>query len=265
VLGDAVNLLTGALPSHDPNDFDFHTSESYAGASPEPARDYDFRHLHTWRVQQAPSCVAYSMAAKAQALAKAQGNALPLLCANWNWTGARMIASPPKPGSTLPIIGSHGHFNMRHARDRGFKAENVFPDVPENHDRVPEALVWGTPALAKLDRWSRIKGEGDPDKLRDGIMNAFRLLERGQCSFPGAVFEVGNTFANWPEGQAWDGTVGSHAGRHDQAIGLYRAVDDCVGLLSSWSERVYWVPIPLLARIGTWFTVIESLVYPEAP
>lgn len=263
-----MTLLTGALHSFDKKDFDFHASDVYAGASPEPVRDYDFRHLHTWRVQGAPSCVAYSMVAKAQALAKAQGRPLPTLCANWNWTGARMAAHAlvMKPGDYLPIVGSSGHENMKHARDRGFKEESVFADEPGNYHRVPPATAWGAPAVAKLGRWSRIKGEGDPNKLRDGILNAFRLLERRECSFPGAIFDVGTAFEQTPEGQAWDGTLGEFSGGHDQAIGLYRKSDDCVGLLSSWgNERVFWVPIPLLARIGSWFSVIETLIYPEAP
>lgn len=259
-------MLTGAILSHDPNDFDFHSSEVYAGAAPEPVRDYDFRHLHTWRTQGAPQCVAVSMVSKAQALAKAQGRALPLLCYNLPWTGARMAADPPQPGRPLPVTGSNGHLNMKHARDRGFKTEDAFPDRPENYDRVPPASAWGAAPVAKLGRWSRIKGENNPDKLRDGIMNAFRLLDAGgQCSFPGGVIDVGSGFASVPEGGAWDGTMGELWGGHDQAIVAYRKVDDCIGFASSWGgERIFWMPVPLLAARGAWFAVIESLIYPEA-
>lgn len=259
-----MTLLTGAILSHDPLDRDFHASEVYAGAAPEPVRDYDFRHLHTWRTQQAPSCVAVSMNSKAQALAKAQGRELPRLCYNLSWTAARMAADPPVPGMPLPIVGSNGHLNMKHARDRGFKAEDVFPDVPANHNRVPPASAWQADAVAKLGRWSRIKGEGNPSLLRDGIINAFRLLDAGgQCSFPGAVFEVGQKFAAVPNGEAWDGDPGADPGNHDEAMIAYRKVDDCAGFASSWGdERIFWVPIPVLARIGGWFSVIESLIYP---
>ena len=258
--------LTGAIPSSDPRDCDFHRSDVYAGAAPEQVRDYDFRHLHTWRVQHAPSCVAYSMVAKAQMLAKAQGSSLPLLCANWNWTGARMAARPPAPGDRLVIGGTSGHFNMAHARYRGFKTEDVFPDVPENHDRVPPALAWGIPAVARLGRWSRIKGENDPATLRDGILNAFRLLERGQCSPPGAVIEVGTGYDALRDGEAWDGQLGAAWGFHDQAIVAYRESDDCVAFASTWGgERLFWMPVTLLASRGSWFSVIESLVYPELP
>ena len=258
--------LTGALLSHDPNDFDFHASEVYAGASPEPVRDYDYLHLHTWRVQQAPSCVALSMNSKAQALAKAQGRELPPLCYNWSWTGARMAVDPPVPGMPLAITGSNGHQNMKHARDRGFRAEEAFPDVPENHARVPPASAWQAPVVAKLGRWSRIKGEGSTARLRDGILNAFRLLETGQCSFPGAVFEVGSGFDATPNGEAWNGDLGEVWGNHDSAMIAYRKRDDSAGFATSWGgERIFWVPVPILAARASWFAVIESLIYaPEA-
>ena len=256
----------GALPSHDTRDVDFHASDVYAGALPTPVRDYDFRDLHTWRVQQAPSCVAVSMNSKAQMLAKAQGRKLPLLCYNWSWTGARMALEPPVPGMPLEITGSNGHQNMKHARDRGFRAESAFPDVVENHTRVPPASAWQAEAVAKLGRWSRIKGEGNPDRLRDGILNAFRLLDAGgQCSPPGVVLEVGSGFAPI-DGSAWDGTVGDNRGYHDQMIIAYRKSDDCVGLASSWGggEVVFWVTVTLLAERGSWFSVIESLIYPSS-
>jgi hypothetical protein len=256
--------LTGAIVSHDPRDHDFHSSDAYAGAVPQPIRDYDFRHLHTWRIQLAPSCVAVSMNSKAQALAKAQGKPLPLLSYNFSWTYARMAAQPPVGGQPLPVVGSNGHLNMKGARDRGFKAESVFPDVPSNHARVYPADALAAEPVAKLGRWSAIKGEGKAALLRDGILNAFRLLDAGgQCSFPGAVIEVGSGFANVPEGETWNGDLGETWGNHDQAIVQYRERDDSVGFASSWGgERIFWMPVPLLAARGTWFSVIESLIYP---
>ena len=253
----------GAQLSRDVRDADFHASEVYAGAVPTAVKDYDFRGIHTWRVQRAPSCVAVSMNSKAQILARAQGVTLPPLCYNWSWTGARMAVEPPVPGMPLAITGSNGHQNMKHARDRGFRAESAFPDMPENHARVPPSSAWQAAAVAKLGRWSRIKGEGNPALLRDGILNAFRLLDGGgQCSPPGVVLEVGSRFAPI-DGSAWDGEVGDNQGYHDQMMIAYRASDDCVGLASSWGggEVVFWVPVPILAARGSWFSVIESLIY----
>jgi hypothetical protein len=154
---------------------------------------------------------------------------------------------------------------MKHARDRGFKVESVFPDVPENHNRVPPADAWLAEPVAKLGRWSRIQGENDPTKLRDGILNAFRLLERGMCSPPGAVIEVGTGFAALRDDEAWNGDLGTSWGHHDQMIVAYREVDDCVAFASSWGgEQLFWMSIPLLAVRGGWFSVIESLVYSES-
>lgn len=257
-------MYTGAIASHDARDEDFHASDVYAGALPEPVRDYDFTHLHTWRTQGAPSCVAVSMCSKAQALAKAQGRELPLLSYTFSWTYARMAMTPPTEGQPLPITGSNGHLNMKGSRDRGFKAEAVFPDVPKNHNRVYPADVIQADPVARLGRWSRIKGEGKAAILRDGILNAFRLFDAdGQCSFPGAVLEVGSGFAAVPHGETWNGDVGEVWGGHDQAMVAYRKSDDSAGLASSWGEeRIYWVPISVLAAKGTWFSVIESLVYP---
>ena len=256
----------GALPSHDVLDVDFHASDVYAGATPTVRRDYDFRDLHTWRVQQGPSCVALSMNSKAQILAKAQGRELPPLCYNWSWTGARMAVAPPLPGRPLAITGSSGHENMRHARYRGFRAESAFPDIPENHARVPPASAWQAEVVAKLGRWSRIKGEGNPSLLRDGILNAFRLLDAGgQCSPPGVVLEVGSGYAP-TDGTAWDGVVGENPEYHDQMMIAYRGSDDCVGLATSWGgEIVFWVPVPILAARGSWFAVIETLLIYTSP
>jgi len=252
--------FTGAIPSqHDPRDFDFHKSELFAGAVPVPPRDYDFRHLHTWRVQGAPSCVEYSLVAKVQALAAAQGKPLEPLCANLAWWGARNLASPPGTA----IVGSSCRLAIKYARDRGLKPEYVFPDAPENFARVPPADALEAMPTVRVKSYHRIRGEGDPDMLRSGILAAFALLDAGgQCSFANGVLPVGDGYANVPDGQAWDGTIGSPWGTHDQAIGLYRSVDDCVGFLSSWGgERVFWVPIAVLAKLGFEFWIIDGLVY----
>lgn len=267
---------TGAIASApDSRDSDFHKSDTYAGAVPTAVRDYDFRHLHRWRVQGGPSCVAYSLVAKVQALATAQAKALPDLCAELNWWGARNYANPPGTA----VMGSSCRLNIKYARDRGLKAEHAFPDQPENHNRVPPFGALETQPVVRVVKYHRIHGENDADTLRDGILTAFALLdEGGQCSFPGAVMDVGSGYANVPDGETWDGTMGDLWGGHDQAIGLYRAKDDCVGILSSWPKnpgdtqdtenaigvdggRVYWMPIPLLAARGSEFWVVDQLEY----
>lgn len=271
-----MKYFTGALASTpDARDFDFHKSEIFAGASPVEIRDYDFRHLHRWRIQQGPSCVEYSLVAKIQALAIALGKPLDPLCANLLWWGARNYASPPGTA----ITGSSCRLAIKYARDRKVKPDYVYPDRPENQARVPPADVLEAPGIVRPVSFHRIYGEGNPDRLRSGILTAFSLLASGgQCSFPSAVMPVGSGYAQLEDGEAWDGTIGEPWGNHDQAIGLYRASDDCVGFLSSWPKnpgdteesenalgvdggRVFWVPITVLAEMGFEFWVIDRVEF----
>lgn len=253
--------LTGAeLSSADRRDLDFHASDLYAGAAPDARRDWDFRSLHTWRVQGAPSCVAYATIAQIQTLAIAQGRPIPALSAEYTWNGARRYGMAPIPGAGVAITGSSVRLNYKHARDRGVISEDAFPDSPENHDRVPPAHVWQAKVHAKVARYHRIRGEKNPEQLRDGIVAAFSLLEDGgRCSMPLAVQMVGSGYDATPDGAAWDGAMGEAWGYHAQAIVAYRAVDDCIGYASSWGARTYWVPIEILADIGAEFWCVDGL------
>lgn len=254
-------ILTGALPSpHDNRDelFAFQDSELFVGSSAPSRTSVDVVDLHTWRVQGAGSCVSYATVEQIQDLATAQGDPLPLLSAAGLYARARILGAPPVPGIGLPDSGSSCRLNLKAARDYGILEESEYADVPEHITRVPPASVWSALPTVKIDTFRRIRGEGNVDTLRMGVIAALQFARLGKCSLPSAVIQVDDAYVNLPDADVYE-PGGNVLGFHCQAIGAYDAPRDAVAFLSSWSRRRFWVSLPWLAANGFEFWLFEGL------
>lgn len=250
---------TGALPSFNgaPCKSDFHASDVYAGASPVKVRDYDFRDVHDWRIQGAPSCVLYSLVAQISIMAAKQGSRLERLSAELAWWQTRNYIMPPGTA----ITGTSRRIAMKVVRDRGLKPEYVYQDTARNHSVVPPGDVLQEPPIVKLTQYHRINGEQNVSKLRDGILNAFALCENGgQCSPPNVIMDVGKELAETPNEGIWNGELTELWGGHDMCAVAYRAKDDMLGLASTWLDKtITYVPLSVLADKAREFTVVTEI------
>lgn len=252
--------LTGAHPSPpDESDDSFHESPLYVGSAAPSRTSVDVVDLHTWRVQGAASCVAYSIVEQIQDLATAQGDPLPLLSAAGLYARGRILGAPPVPGVGLPDDGSFCRQDLKAARDYGVLTEDEYPDVVENITRVPPASVWSATPAVKIDTFRRIRGEGDADTLRIGIIAALQFARLGKCSLPSSVMPVDDAYGALGDTDVYAAQGGKYWGMHAQVIGAYDAGRDAVAMLSTWSRRRYWVSLSWLAMNGLEFWCFEGL------
>jgi hypothetical protein len=254
--------LTGAHPSpadHRDDVYAFQRSDLYVGSAAPSRTSVDVVDLHTWRVQGAGSCVSYATVEQIQDLATAQGDPLPLLSGAALYARARMLGMAPVPGVGLPDTGSSCRLNLKAARDYGVLEESEYADVPEHITRVPPASVWSAVPTVKISTFRRIRGEGDPDTLRMGIIAALQFARLGKCSLPSSVMMVDDAYGALGDTQVYDKPGGKQWGWHCQTIGAFDAGYDAVAMLSSWGARRYWVSVPWLAMNGLEFWLFEGL------
>ncbi len=296
-----IPLPTGALPSPPGDDIDFRDLYAHAGVV-RPIVTVDCRLPHEQRVQGQPSCVGYTVAtqmqdfdAKLWALNRnvhvrlPNGTLdvrprrtlpqLPPLSGHWHYTLGRWIeaklAQRVLGPEGLPNTGSSYRLNIMGLRDvengGGCRAETDWPDIPENATRIPPAHVITAEPHVSVGGYYRIFGERDVDRLREGWLEALHGYELGENSKPGAVMDVGQVYAQTPEGSVYDDVAAGELaerepatmwGGHAQQGCGYDATQDALVLHSTWpGQSTFRVRAQHMADRGREFWVLSDLIY----
>lgn len=287
-------LLRGAHPSPDDSrDLVF----PVAGAAPTKLTSIDATALHIQREQQQPNCVGYATWTAVQDLdlqnvalnrsvfvLQPDGSfatvrrstlpGIPILSGQWGYTGARWLAAKMSgatldPSVGLPNAGSSKRLNIMWGRDfdngGGGRAESAWPDIPANATRLPSATADQADAFVAIGGYSRIRGEGSPATLRDGVWTALTGFLAGTCSKASILMEVGARYASTPLGAIYDDVAAANDTDlewHDQIVGGYDADNDAVIFHSTWpGVPTFKVRINHLAALGGEAWVLHDLIY----
>lgn len=218
-----TQLPTGWIPDA-PNPFDARFAESRIAARKPTtlSASIDYRHLDEPRIQLFNSCVGHAIAGAAALCMAIAGKPIAFPSALFPYTGARILAQPPRG---LQDLGSSPRLAMTWLRDRGMIAEERWPETRENLNAVPPMDAWQEGDAATVESFYRISdGNGASDGVRAALM-------RGYC--PIFAMQVDSKYERTGR-QIYDGPGGAIIGGHMQCVVGYLDLLDVFVVRNTW-------------------------------